>query len=100
MASQNINAMQSLWANSQLSGGNNAFVESLYEDYLADPSTLSESWRAYFDSLQSTTGASHEVAHSPIRRGFTDLPTGSRQACSGTAAANSSPAPSGSHAKI
>ena len=52
MAAQNINAMQALWDTSQLSGGNNAFVESLYEDYLADPSTLTEAWRAYFDSLQ------------------------------------------------
>lgn len=79
MAAQNINAMQSLWDSSQLSGGNNAFVESLYEDYLADPSKLPAEWRAYFDRLQTTSGAVHEVAHSPIQRGFAALPTQSSQ---------------------
>ena len=79
MAEQNTNSMQALWASSQLSGGNNAFVESLYEDYLADPSSLTEAWRAYFDALQSTAGAPHEVAHSPIQRGFAVLPTRAAQ---------------------
>ncbi len=75
MAAQTDNAMQSLWDSSQLSGGNNAFVESLYEDYLADPSQLPAAWREYFDNLQSTAGAVNEVAHSPIQRGFAELPT-------------------------
>lgn len=79
MAAQNKNAMQSLWDSSQLSGGNNAFVESLYEDYLADPSKLTDAWRKYFDSLQTSAGAVHEVAHSPIQRGFAALPTHSAQ---------------------
>jgi 2-oxoglutarate dehydrogenase E1 component len=75
MAAQTDNAMQSLWDSSQLSGGNNAFVESLYEDYLADPSQLPVAWREYFDKLQTTAGAAHEVAHSSIQRGFAALPT-------------------------
>ena len=29
-----------------------AFMEGLYEDYLMDPQTVSESWRSYFDSFQ------------------------------------------------
>jgi 2-oxoglutarate dehydrogenase E1 component len=84
MASQNKNGMQALWDSSQLSGGNNAFVESLYEDYLTDPAKLSAAWRAYFDKLQAAPGAEHEVAHSPIQRGFAALPARS-------AAASSSP---------
>ena len=75
MAAQHINTMQALWATSQLSGGNNAFVESLYEDYLADPAGVPTAWRAYFDSLQSASGGAHDVAHSPIQRGFAALPT-------------------------
>ena len=80
MSAQNKNAMQALWDTSQLSGGNNAFVESLYEDYLADPSKLSATWRAYFDALQATPGALHEVAHSPVQRGFAALPASAGQA--------------------
>jgi 2-oxoglutarate dehydrogenase E1 component len=75
MAAQTDNAMQSLWDSSQLSGGNNAFVESLYEDYLADPTRLSAAWRDFFDKMQSTAGAINEVAHSSIQRGFAALPT-------------------------
>ena len=76
MTAQNENAMQALWETSQLSGGNNAFVESLYEDYLTNPSKLTAAWRAYFDTLQATPGTVHEVAHSPIQRGFAALSTG------------------------
>ena len=80
MAAQNNNAMQALWDTSQLSGGNNAFVESLYEDYLADPARVSAAWRTYFDKLQASPGAAHEVAHSPIQRGFAALPASAGQA--------------------
>ena len=76
MAAVDKNAMQALWASSQLSGGNNAFVESLYEDYLADPARVPVEWRTYFDQLQATPGAAHELAHSPIQRGFAALPAG------------------------
>ncbi|MDB6143861.1 MAG: 2-oxoglutarate dehydrogenase, subunit [Pseudomonas sp.] len=37
---------------SVLYGGNAAYVEELYEQFLSDSSTVSEQWRAYFESLR------------------------------------------------
>ena len=56
-----------------LSGGNNLFVEGLYEDYLANPAAVPAEWRSYFDGLQAGA-APHDVAHSPIQRAFAALP--------------------------
>ncbi len=64
--------LQLMQSTSLLSGGNNAFVEGLYEDYLQDTSSVPAEWRAYFDKLQAAN-LQHDVAHSPIRRGFLEL---------------------------
>ncbi|GER01723.1 hypothetical protein JCM17845_23460 [Iodidimonas gelatinilytica] len=48
-----------------LSGASSAFVESLYDRYTADPQSVDESWRGYFDRLEK--GAS-EAARSPLGR--------------------------------
>ncbi|MFN3963983.1 MAG: 2-oxoglutarate dehydrogenase E1 component [Silanimonas lenta] len=45
---------------SQLSGGNAAFVEDLYEQYLRDPASVDPKWKAYFDGF----GGSGDVPHS------------------------------------
>ena len=37
---------------SQLAGGNAAFIEDLYEQYLADPDSVSAAWKAYFDGFK------------------------------------------------
>src|SRR3984893_7566225 len=52
-------------ATTALSGGNAAFIEDLYEQFLRDPSGGDPTWAAYFKRLQSGTGG--EVAHTPIR---------------------------------
>ena len=44
--------MQQYRSNSYLFGGNAPFVEELYESYLDNPQSVSDSWRAYFDQLQ------------------------------------------------
>ena len=55
--------------NSYLYGGNASFVESLYEDYLAYPSSVSPAWRRYFDTLKRQNGSSRaEIAHAPIQQ--------------------------------
>ena len=41
-----------LEATSFLSGNNAAFIEALYEQYRADPSSVDGTWRAFFDALQ------------------------------------------------
>ncbi len=38
-------------ATSYLSGGNMAYVDALYEDYLADPNSVSKDWKTIFDAL-------------------------------------------------
>jgi 2-oxoglutarate dehydrogenase E1 component len=74
MAEQEKNYMQAMRDTSLLFGMNDVFVEGLYEDYLANPASVSEAWRRYFDALQSTPGTAHEIAHSPIQRAFASLP--------------------------
>ena len=64
--------LQTMQNTSLLFGGNNAFVESLYEDYLQDANSVPLEWRAYFDKLQ-VQNAQQDVAHSPIQRGFLEL---------------------------
>src|SRR6202166_1192814 len=52
-------------ATTALSGGNAAFIEDLYEQFLSDPSGVDPTWAAYFKRLQGR--AVGEVAHTPIR---------------------------------
>jgi 2-oxoglutarate dehydrogenase E1 component len=61
--------------NSYLFGGNAPYVEELYEAYLDNPGSVSDSWRHYFDQLQhmpATDGqeATHDQAHAPIIESF------------------------------
>ncbi|MFO7858473.1 MAG: 2-oxoglutarate dehydrogenase E1 component [Ectothiorhodospiraceae bacterium] len=60
--------------NSYLAGGNAAFIEDLYERYLADPSSVPEQWRAYFKGLEAAEPRqAREVPHSQIRAEFAGL---------------------------
>src|ERR1700744_6421506 len=54
-----------LEATSFLSGTNAAFVESLYAQYLENPDTVDESWRAYFSSLGQTALDPAQVGRGP-----------------------------------
>jgi 2-oxoglutarate dehydrogenase complex dehydrogenase (E1) component-like enzyme len=38
--------------NSYLFGGNAPYVEEMYENYLANPGSVPDNWRDYFDALQ------------------------------------------------
>ena len=59
---------------SLLFGSNAPFVEELYENYLADPGAVPETWREYFDSLQAQAGAAvRDVAHSPVIEAFAQM---------------------------
>jgi 2-oxoglutarate dehydrogenase E1 component len=44
-------SLSELLAGTPLSGGNADYVEGLYEQYLANPSSIDEAWRDYFDAL-------------------------------------------------
>ncbi|MBK9605396.1 MAG: 2-oxoglutarate dehydrogenase E1 component [Betaproteobacteria bacterium] len=62
--------MEELVGTSTLFGGNMPFIEEQYERYLADPASVGESWRAYFDKLRN--GAA-DVAHAPVIDSFVRL---------------------------
>lgn len=66
-------SMQALWDTSYLSGSSMAYVDSLYEDYLADSSSISDEWRHCFDNLPKVDGTQQEVSHQAIRDYFTGL---------------------------
>jgi 2-oxoglutarate dehydrogenase E1 component len=56
------NLLQQFAASSQLSGGNAAFVEELYENYLRDPNAIDAEWRKYFDTFRGREAG--DVPHS------------------------------------
>ncbi len=59
---------------SYLFGSNAPFVEELYESYLADPASVSDGWREYFDNLQAQAGAAvRDVAHGPVVESFAQM---------------------------
>jgi 2-oxoglutarate dehydrogenase E1 component len=64
-----------LLQNSYLFGGNAPYVEELYESYLNNPGSVSDSWRAYFDQLQhfpATDGqtTTQDQTHAPVVESF------------------------------
>jgi 2-oxoglutarate dehydrogenase E1 component len=76
--------LRALWSSSQLAGGNSDYLDSLYEDYLRDPSAVEAGWRAYFEALPGRGGP--DVPHAEVREQFRRLTR---------AAAPSAPAPAG-----
>ena len=66
--------MQEKRNTSLLFGSNAPFVEELYEHYLADPASVDDKWRDYFDKLQAQVGAAvRDVAHSPVIEAFAQM---------------------------
>lgn len=63
-------SLQNEWASSYLSGGSMAYVDSLYEDYLADPDSVPADWRAVFSALPKVNGSNQELSHRDIREYF------------------------------
>lgn len=56
-----------------LYSGNAWYVETLYENYLEDPDTVSENWRIYFDGLtQSASNTPRDTPHSVIQQAYFD----------------------------
>ena len=43
--------------NTYLFGGNAPYVEEMYENYLANPGSVLDAWREYFDALQHVAAA-------------------------------------------
>ncbi|MBK9160360.1 MAG: 2-oxoglutarate dehydrogenase E1 component [Nitrosomonadales bacterium] len=73
MTAPEDNYLRQMQDTSLLFGGNNVFVESLYEDYLRSPASVPAEWRDYFDRMQAS-GTQPDIAHSPIQHSFAALP--------------------------
>ncbi len=58
---------------SALFGGNADYIEALFEQYLQDPSRVTEAWRQYFDSFSVPNDAHQDIPHTPIRESFAQL---------------------------
>ncbi|MEW6098797.1 MAG: 2-oxoglutarate dehydrogenase E1 component [Pseudomonadota bacterium] len=66
--------MQQYRSNSYLFGGNAPYVEELYEQYLDNPGSVPDNWRAYFDALQNVPAVdgseARDVPHAPVIESF------------------------------
>ncbi len=55
---------------SLLAGHNAAWLDDLYEQYLASPGSVSSAWREFFETLPRVDGTGAEPVHSAIRQRF------------------------------
>ena len=62
--------------NSYLFGGNAPYVEEMYENYLANPGSVPDNWREYFDALQHVPAVdgsnAKDVPHQPVVNAFAE----------------------------
>ena len=62
--------------NTYLFGGNAPYVEEMYENYLANPGSVMDSWREYFDALQNVAAVdgtdARDVPHLPVVNAFAE----------------------------
>ncbi|WP_371134116.1 2-oxoglutarate dehydrogenase E1 component [Polaromonas sp.] len=62
--------------NTYLFGGNAPYVEELYENYLANPGSVPDNWREYFDALQNVPAVdgsnAKDVPHLPVVNAFAE----------------------------
>ena len=62
--------------NTYLFGGNAPYVEEMYENYLANPGSVPDTWREYFDALQHVPAAdgsqTKDVPHLPVINAFAE----------------------------
>ncbi len=67
---------QAYQANTYLFGGNAPYVEEMYENYLANPGSVPDTWREYFDALQNVPAVdgsnARDVPHQPVINAFAE----------------------------
>jgi 2-oxoglutarate dehydrogenase E1 component len=64
--------MKAMKDSSALAGGNSAYLESMFEQYIVDPNSVPAEWRDYFQKLPHTNG-SQDVSHRSIQEQFKNL---------------------------
>lgn len=65
--------LQNQWDTGYLSGDSMAYVDGLYEDYLANPDSVPDEWKKVFGKLPSVKGAAADVSHRDIQRHFAEI---------------------------
>ncbi len=83
------------FASSSLSGANAAFVEELYERFLAEPEGVPAEWRDFFRGLPSGAAGDRDVPHGPIREALLARASGPRLGTGPAAAGNANAAKQG-----
>jgi 2-oxoglutarate dehydrogenase E1 component len=58
-----MSELKAMLSATPLAAGNDAYVEAMYEQFLASPESVDGRWRAYFASLG---GSGQDVAHGPV----------------------------------
>ena len=75
-ASAASSVYQAYQANTYLFGGNAPYVEEMYENYLANPGSVPDNWRDYFDALQHVPALdgsnAKDVPHLPVVNAFAE----------------------------
>ncbi len=69
--------MNELQQTSTIFGGNMPYIEEQYENYLADPASVDQKWRDYFDAMRA---GSKDVAHQPVIDAFAKMAKSRRAA--------------------
>ena len=74
--SEPTSVYQAYQGNTYLFGGNAPYVEEMYENYLANPGSVPDSWRDYFDALQHVPAVdgsdARDVPHQPVIDAFAE----------------------------
>jgi len=74
--SETTSVYQAYSGNTYLFGGNAPYVEEMYENYLANPGSVPDSWRQYFDALQHVPAVdgtqARDVPHLPVINAFAE----------------------------
>ena len=71
--SSKYKSLDELWESSYLTGGNAAYLEQLYENFLEDPNSIDDTWRERFETLPSVNGTTKDVSHAAIKESFRQL---------------------------
>ncbi len=76
MSDSQSSVYQAYQGNTHLFGGNAPYVEEMYENYLANPGSVPDSWREYFDALSHVPAVdgsnAKDVAHLPVINAFAE----------------------------
>lgn len=74
--SETTSVYQAYSGNTHLFGGNTPYVEEMYENYLANPGSVPDSWREYFDALSHVPAVdgtnAKDVPHMPVINAFAE----------------------------